>query len=163
MVQIEASWKSVVLTCSENRPRAERYQSGSTDSDELRHSAKFAVTMLHRCFGLETSRNILPAAPPFVACILLIAISATTPISLLAQDFSVDDRSADAVQTNIAVAASSRAEELSAWNRIADLRSGSGAIKVAPTYYGDVFNNTRGGISTNDATSSLGLWTWNFA
>lgn len=113
--------------------------------------------MLHGCIGLATSRIILPAAPTFVARILLVLISATLQISVQAQEFSVDVRSADAARTGVAAATNSRADELSAWDRIADLRGKNGAIQVVPTYYGDVFNNTRGGISTNDATRYLGL------
>lgn len=37
------------------------------------------------------------------------------------------------------------------------VQSGSAGIQVAPTYYGDLLTNTRGGRSTNDATQYLGL------
>jgi porin len=37
------------------------------------------------------------------------------------------------------------------------IRNGERGISIAPVYYGEVFTNTRGGLSTNNATRYLGL------
>lgn len=88
---------------------------------------------------------------------ILVCLSATTPLaasglSLPIEDPSVSRSRGEHFPSSSAIAGDAAT---SGWLRNSSARSCG--VHIAPTYYGDVFTNTRGGISTNDATRYLGL------
>lgn len=88
---------------------------------------------------------------------ILVCFSVTTQLAAQGMSLPVEDPLVSSGRDGNVLGPSSYVEDktTSGW-----LRNSSGrscGVQIAPTYYGDVFTNTRGGISTNDATRYLGL------
>ncbi|MBA4015565.1 MAG: hypothetical protein C0483_00035 [Pirellula sp.] len=88
---------------------------------------------------------------------IIICLSATTALAASGLSLPIEDSSVSNDRDGNFPSSSAIADDAETSGLLRNSSARSCGIQIAPTYYGDVFTNTRGGISTNDATRYLGL------
>ncbi len=88
------------------------------------------------------------------------------PVSAQADKLSNDGHSATNLPCANLIELRSWADHEGIFPWTGALRDRAGVVQIQPIYFGEVFTNTRGGISTNDSTQYLGLldlgFEWDF-